>query len=356
MRLPTENSKQFLPSDPCQRLLIQSWFSRVHAASLDSYRVRSLDSLAIADEILNSLGNAFIPSYRTKSSCQEALQLLGKDHILRNGWTEITNRALAALTTAMQSKDKDTTGPDYLSLAYHLRRLKSAASEHYRGHLLQALETALADGNADAVDDLTGRLLTRLVNEGYSLEGLFGIVVHVLIRRTQPVDFQRAFDITKSKVLAADSLYQVIVRLTGPSQPLPERIGNIAFSPEPFGVTTGNAEGEFYQGGQRTYYARITVSAREERSAGEEARRSIERVMDALRFELIHDPISIHDEFICIPRERTAAMFRFPSTVPNPKSNILPEDFNAFLNRLADLYTSQRFSPETKSKVGSALH
>lgn len=77
--------------------------------------------------------------------------------------------------------------------------------------------------------------------------------------------------------------------------------------------------------------------------------------MDALRFELIHDPISIHDEFICIPGNRPATVFRFPSTVPNPKKNIDQAEFDEFLGRLVNLYTSERFSAETKSKMASAL-
>ena len=354
MRLPTENSRLFLPSDRCQRLFIQTWYSRVHEASLDTYRVRSLDSLAIADEILDSLGNPNVPLYRTKASCAEALQILSRDYILREGWKEATDRVLAAITVAMSGKDKDTTCPDYLSLAYHLRRLKTASGE-YRGRVIQALEAALASADENAVRSLTGRLLTRLVNEGYSLEGLFGIVANVLIRRAQPVDFRRAFDITKSKVLANDTRHQIIVRLTGVSKSLPEKVGTIEFSQTPFGVATATQESDFYQTGQRTYFARMTVFAREERSAGEAARQDIERVLDALRFELIHDPISVHDEFICIPINKPAAMFRFPSTVPNPRRNIDQAEFAQFLSRLASLYISDRFSAETKSKMSSAL-
>jgi len=356
MRLPTENSKVFLPADPCQKLFVQTWYSRVHSASLDTYRVRTLDSLAICDELLSSLGNPYISHYRTKSSCDEALDLLRKDHILHQHWKEETNRALAALACVKGSKDKDTTCPDYLSLSYHLRRLKSTASIQYKSHLIQALEVALTETDTDAVVDLTGRLLTRLINEGYSLEGLFGIVAKVLIRTTPHADFHNVFETAKSKVLAEDTQYQVIVRLLGPSIPIPPKVGLIEFNQAPFGVTAGKTKTEFYQAGKRTYYARMMVSARDERSAGEEARRSIERVMDALRFELIHDPINIHDEFICIPNGLQASMFRFPSTVPNPKRNIAPADFSEFLQRLADLYISKRFSPETKSKVESALH
>ncbi len=356
MRLPIENSKLFLPSNRCQRLFIQAWYSRVHAASLDTYRVRSLDSLAIADEILDSLGNSNVPLYRTKSSCEEAVQLLGKDFVLHTGWKEATERALSALTVALRSKDENTTCPDYLSLAYHLRRLKSSASAGYRGQVIHALEVALGDEDFATINDLTSRLLTRLVNEGYSLEGLFGIVANVLIRHTQTDSFSRSFDTIKNKVLAGDAEFQVILRLIGPSKALPDKIGNIDFAQEPFGVTTGRPDSEFYQEGSRRYFARVTVFAREERSAGEEARRSIERVMDALRFELIHDLISVHDEFICVSNSKPAMMFRFPSTVPNPKRNIYQTEFAEFLDRLAGLYTSDRFPAETKSKVGSALH
>lgn len=203
---------------------------------------------------------------------------------------------------------------------------------------------ALTDGDVEAVVDLTGRMLTRLVNEGYSLEGLFGIVANVLIGRTQPVDFGRAFEATKNKIL-----------LTGFSKSLPDKIGSIEFNQEPFGLTPTREGSDFYQEGQRRYFARITVSAREERSAGEEAKRSLERLLDALRFELIHDPISVHDEFICIPSNQRPAMFRFPSTVPNPKKNIYQAEFAEFLSLLVGLYTSERFSSETKSKLASAL-
>lgn len=275
MRLPTENTKLFLPDDPCQRLFVQAWYSRVHSASLDTYRVRSLDSLAIADEILDSIGNPNSLLYRTKVSCEEAVQLLLCDHVLRANWSEVTARVQTALTAALKGKDEDTTGPDYLNLAYHLRRLKSSAEADYRGVLLRDLETALTGGDFDAVDDLTGRLLTRLVNEGYSLEGLFGIVANVLIRRTQPIDFDRSFAITKNKVLAGDTEYQVVVRLTGLSRALPARIGSIEFDQEPFGLTPPREGSDFFQEGRRRSFARVTVSAREERSAGEEARGSI---------------------------------------------------------------------------------
>ena len=360
MELPFENSKVFLPIEWHERLFVQTWYGRVHAASLDSHRLRSLDSLAIADEILNNLGNPNIPLYRTKASCEEALELLSKDHILRQGWQLQTERSLAALAEALKCKDEDTASPDFLTLVYHLRRLKSAATSDYRGHLILAIEKALSDRDADAIYDLTGRLLTRLVNEGYSLEGLFGIVANVLIRQTPPVNFARGFGITKDKVLSGESEYQIIMRLTGPSKLLPTQIGRIAFRQEPFGVTIETTPNnpiktDFFRQGQRTYYAQITVSAREERSAGEEARRRLERVMDALRFELMHDLISVHDEFVYIIPNRPPAVSRLPSTVPNPKRNIRPAEFAEFLDRLTQLEASDRFSSETKSKMESAL-
>ena len=355
MQLPKENSQLFLPPERCQRLFIQTWYSRVHTASLDTHRMRSMDSLAIADEILGSLGNTNVPLYRTKASCEEALLLLSQDQVLRDDWKPQTDRVLSALTTALKSKDEDTTCPDYLSLAYHLRRLKSEATAGYRDRLVHTIEDALAVGDWDAIHDTTGRLLTRLVNEGYSLEGLFGLVANVLIRRTRSVDFPRSLAAVKNKVLAVESEHEIIMRLTGPSKPLPGSIGSINFSQEPFGVSVGASDSAFFQRGQRTYYARIVVDAREERSAGEAARNRIERVMDALRFELVHDPISVHDEFICIPQDRPATVYRLPSTIPNPKKNIRPTEFADFLKRLSDLDSSDRFSMETKSKMQSAL-
>lgn len=110
MRLPTENSRLFLLTDQCQRPFIQAWYSRVHSGSLDTYRVRSL-------------GNLNIPVCRTKSSCEEAVVLLRNDYVLWGNWREATERVMTALTAALKIKDENTTCPDYLGLAYHLRRL-----------------------------------------------------------------------------------------------------------------------------------------------------------------------------------------------------------------------------------------
>lgn len=363
MRIIKETKAIQLPEDSIHRFFMQIWYSLVHRNSLDSHRVRYMNSLNILRELhglilKENLGDIYEDIRR---GAEEALAILSRDKIISKYFIEHFNRIKPLLEDITKITKKEESLQSVKMLSYYLKDTLSALVEKYKTNILSELEKAIFETKSQVeVYEYTGTLLSVLIDEGHSIEELFGIIQNIFIdnRSRKEFSFADNFQLTKKIVDHIDYTYQNLFRLKGckKNEFLPSDLADIKFEKEPVIENAYDIVKAFLSPGQNIIFARITAAAQDDRSAGIIAKKRLDDLLDLIRFELEQEVISVDKEFVSIrPDKSTARIFKLPSEIPNPNKNITAEEFKQFIQCINNLIETRSIDRESREKIKSAI-
>ena len=363
MRIFKETKSIQLPEDITHRFFIQIWYSLVHRNSLDSHRVRCMNSLNILREnqdliLKENLGDIYEDIRR---GAEESLVILSRDKIVSKYFSEHFNRIKPLLEDIAKGTKKEESRPSVKMLSYYLKDILSELVEKYKTNILVELEKAIFESKSQLeIYEYTGTLLSVLIDEGHSIEELFGIIQNIFInnRRGKEFSFADNFQLTKQIVDHGNYTYQSLFRLKGckKNEFLPSELTDIQFEKEPVIENADETVKSFLYPGQKIVFAKITAAAQDDRSAGIIAKKRLDDLLDLIRFELEQEVITVDKKFVSIrPDKLTARIFRLPSEIPNPNKNITAEDFKQFIHRVNNLIETHSIDRESREKIKSAI-
>lgn len=358
MRIIKESDAVKLPVERSQRIFIELWYGMVHRNSLDSHRVRCMNSMNILRELFDLLSKT-LPKIEedVKRVAQEALKIIGDDKVINDHFTKTWMR-LKPLIEALNGKDGSKNNA---LIRYFLRDFLKELGESYKKAVLFELRKAIFDTkNEEDVFKCTGTLLSLLIDEGHSIEELFAIVQNVFIsnRSAVPRTFQENFEFFCQMVEREKSEYEIIFRLEGGKKPdlIPEQIAGIRFERTPSLADSTGRVRSFLSPGQNVLFARIKVVSQDDRSAGLVAKDNLEEILDLIRFELEQEVVSIDQEFISIRTDKnTSRVFKLPGHIPNPQKNVDKDSFQLFIRTVGDTFQNDPAARESRERLKSAF-
>jgi len=349
------------PDNPGQRLFVQLWYSMVHRGSLDSHRVRCMDSLNITRELQTLFSK---PPQKVETDIQrvagEALQILSADRSLKKHF----HSHFARIQPLLEHLAVKATRPNLID--YYLRDLVTDLEARYKSCILDDLELAIFhEGSDEKIRELTGVLLTRLVDEGQTLESLFNIGRYILLGRDDAfTEFRERFSRLRSVVTRQPSNHSLVFRLSGfhkPGEALPQLPGlklRPTWKTPPDCSIPEHAEQrvkEFLSPDTHAF-ATIQITAWDDRAAGRSGRSRLESALDLLRFEREAGPIVVDNHFLSIREsDSIARVYEIPRAIPNPTRRVRLADFHQFVADTTGVLQSQILDGPSREKIRSAL-
>lgn len=309
----------------------------------------------------------------------EACQIFTKDPVLRTSlFAEVTSR----LTRLMEDKGelattKDEGGHAIDLLRYYVAELQHQIRASYVSGAL-ALLAKLLVGSAteqppeedrfEEIHDLTGHLLSTLIDNGFSLEALFTLYSRILVpRRFRPGGvFSRRLEAARGLLTQAEKKFLVVLCLDNVTDPdnFPPEIGGVRFCQHPIEVAipidASPAAGltrKFLQSGNRRLFASMEATAQDPRMAGSRAADHINNILNLVRFEYERDCITLSRSFTFaqVGEDHPARTYELPAVVPNPSSSIDGDGLAAFVKSVDELVLHGAFDSEGRDRVMSAF-
>lgn len=164
MRIIKDSKAIKLPGDSTQRFFIQSWFSMAHKDSLDSHRVRCMNSVNIVDELIEFLSETKSKLPRIKDdisrTAAEAFEILAKDPIVQQRFSYHWQK----LSPLWEDITPQKLPPAVVS--YYLRDFQSDLKQNYKGFVIDAIGHEIYESkNLQNLFGHTGSLLSLLIHE-----------------------------------------------------------------------------------------------------------------------------------------------------------------------------------------------
>ena len=358
MRIIRDSKKIKLPKDDIKKFFIQSWFSLVHMNSLDSHRVRCMNSVNIINELVEfiSTEKSKLPGIQDDIllTTSESLEILSKDLIVQKHFKNHFNRIEPILNELQPKKPIPNVA------AFYLQDFQSDLKKDYKQFIIEAIgQEVYTEKDYDNLFFYLGSLLSLLIHEGHSIEELFAIVRDIFIsnKSHHKYSFDDNFNFAKGIISRQPSNYDIIFKLLGCSKfdSLKSILGD-KISQEVKLTTADKNVTKFFNPGQNVLFAKFTVCAQDDRSAGLLAKKELDGILDLIRFELENRVISVENEFVAIrENDRNARKFRLPTIVPNPAKNINPKHFEDFVGCFNRIFQNEKLNSGSKEKIKSAL-
>ena len=358
------DKKQALDSESA-KFLAQAWYSLVHSSSLDSHRVRCMNPVNILRELIDLIEKLNKPNFSKKIDkdiklvCLEAREILSADVILQEHFKKRYDEILPYLTEVGESAKLPTD--KFRHLSFLLKDLFFECSTDYMtlslSLLLQFLEGKIAE--EDALQCLSG-LLSYLVDSGYSIESVYSFCMNILIHNKSEESKGALNNLTfLSRVLTKDrSDYEITFKIYGfeGDNSVPEKIGDITLKRAVAFDTPDAKLNKFCEQKPNAIFGSIAITAKDDRSSGQKAKKKLDDILDLLRFELIIITLRVDDTFVSKRLESgKVKIFKIPNIIPNPKRFLSHDDFSSMLSRLDRILVTDQVERETKNKLLSAF-
>ena len=357
-----------------QRYFLGSWFNMVHMYSLDSYRVRVMNSKAALREVHRCLTHAAATTDDKLAILSEAETVVNNDPVLKlSPFNE-----LADSISAILKNDKERLATQKMAkldermLFYFLAELQPLLETKYQDTAFDELQKILSAPDADGASEeilenihqLTGNLLSTILDRGVSLESLYSLYAQILVPRAvdNTYQFEKKIGLVRAILSNKPQPYTVTFAVDWISEPnqLPTALGDLTLSDlPPFELQNATANQRYLKPGPKRKFATVEkVEASDERAAGSLAFEQVNNVVHLLRFEYENARIEVGEQFAIKKHDQVGAtgkMFRVPRVLPNPELHIKTGEAVAFVTSVRKLLSGSKFNAEGSDRINSAF-
>ncbi len=347
-----------------ERLFVELWHSMTHMLSLDSYRVKCMNSRMIIRELSEELRIGLISDGELKALCMEAEEILASDPIIKASFTA-GNRAITSFLSsppvAKDAKDRvnRATSDAWRQFVLTAEDFSVGLEQDYFRRLAAALHVAIKPDNEEEIHTLLGSLLSDLVDRGWTLEALYRWHTKFLPDddgTTYP--FEKNLSFMLAQLSRDKQEFRVSLRLTGSDKLL--SVGafhGLNLASKITVVAKTDAEKRFAESNALVTFATTTVQAVDAVSATIETRALAEQLLDLMRFDYEHrNVVRIEDQ--CYVRRNgdgRSDLIRIRHAVPNPREAVDDDDFHRFVRDLDGLAQKSRLDPAARRQLNAAI-
>ncbi|MCG5077110.1 hypothetical protein [Paraburkholderia tagetis] len=361
-----------------QRFFAECWYNLVHEASLDAFRLRTMNPCNAIRELRRVCVDGVSEGHRLQVAA-ETRSILKFDAVV-NRPSEFARRAKDLIDLLEKPSGKLTESSGQVTLSWRLidtfcRELQVDLQSLYITRSISLVRDLVAqpDG-ADINDDaeslrtlgnVVGALLSVLVDTGWTLETLFWLHKQHLGQWSptngHPYDFNLALRRTVARIERPPQDYTVIYTLASVSRPeeFPDTIADINFSTAAPELPEGTKSGarRFATEGGGKVFASTTVLASEARMAGAIARDRIARVLDVMRYSYERRQIQLSEKFlVSTPSRRAPGLVDLAGeSIPNPRASVSTAQFERFMAQIQRLAGHENVEPGAQDRIYSAF-
>jgi hypothetical protein len=324
-----------------------------------------MNSLNIIEELQSFLvgPKSTLPRIKddVKRTISESIEILDNDPVIKkyfeSQYSDIKDILVKFIKSENGENKKDNI-PDIL--IFFIRDFFHNLNTNYKNYILTEIRNELYESkNIQNLYALIGALLSVLIHEGHSIDELYVIIVNIFIKNKSvpPKTFEENYNFVERILKRDKSNYQIIFKLSGCNRfsDFEPALGE-TIVPQVELNNAGKKVKEFLEIGQNILFAKFNVESQDDRSAGLKAKRSLDLILDLIRFELEDSVIEVERDFVsvrsCIQPPRR---FPLPTTVPNPSSNLQSDQFLNFMAQSNNLFSNVNIDIESKEKIRSAL-
>ncbi len=158
MRVIKETRTIKLPDDSTYRFFIQIWYSMVHRNSLDSHRIRCMNSFNILRELNDLIAKQNLLNIKDdiKRVSEETINILERDKIIHRYFSHNFQRVKPLLQDVIKKEISKGMKKERSStlLAYYLKDFIIDLKERYKTSILSELEKAVFESKSE--EDIFG--------------------------------------------------------------------------------------------------------------------------------------------------------------------------------------------------------
>ncbi len=355
-KLQTANLK------PCERLFVELWHSMTHMRSLDSYRVRCLNSRLVIRELFQELTINLIDEDDLRELFEETNEILNKDTIVCRQFPAHFARIAPLLKTHCQPKKgqaKKGTNHQSSDLYYILSDLNVILEKEYFDALCDHIPSSVKPDNENEISSLTGALLSDLTDRGWHLESLHSWCDHFLapMKGGRTYTFIQNLEFMLQLFRKPPLNYDVTLRIYGG-----KRIVEIAshgafkFAETPSIKLENLFENKWGSANPGRTFGTIRVSAVSAFSAAISARDAFEELANLLCFNFERERLTV-DQRCYVMRliDEKKEMPLVQANIPNPVESIEHKDFLGFVANLNTISQNTKIEPHSLRLLNGAI-
>lgn len=351
--------------EPYQLFFVELWYDMTNRYSLDSYRVRCLNVHGIIKELLHELQVGLLNDKELKWLCDEALEHLNSDSVIRVGFSKLQRTVRDLLRKPPQGGNKGKTSRERSreckTLEFVLRDFAVALDKDYLSRLAEALPTAMRPENEEELRQIVAALLSELVSRGWSMTSLWSWHRHFLAENAAPgQSFDERIKFMLRRVQQGPETFRVTLRLSG-SQNLAtiKKFHELDLN-DSVDIATVNQDKlnkqqleRFAQASSYTTFATTSVDALDRESAAMAGRARVESLLDLFRFDYEARVIKLEPWcLVCRERDGRAYLLEIQHTVPNPART---NDFDGLAGQVDRLLEKDCIDPVSRMRLSAAL-
>jgi len=333
--------------EPHESLFVGLWHSMTHNKSLDSYRVRCMNSRTIVREISQECRLNLMATAELGQLCMEAKSILEQDPVCGKYFSGSLKTLLPFLikvppidrADVKKKQVEDEKGFREFTLV--VNDFYVGLERSYFGYLCDYLQSAIKPDNDEEIKLVTSYLLSDLVDQGWPLETLFSWPEKYL----EAPPTHTFVDNLKFmlKVLNYPSQeYKIILKISQSSVlPTIGLHGEFAFSSNCSVNASAQASiARFAKSSQSVCFAETTRIDFDFKAAVINARNDLDKLIDLLRFGFELDKLTIDN--VCYVKRLSDSkeeIIVVQHILPNPTDDIKKMNFPSFsgdLNAIAD--------------------
>ena len=344
-----------------EALFVELWYSMTHMRSLDSYRVKCMNSRTIMRELAEELRIGHLSPSELQGLCAEALEILDGDEVLKENYP----LSLATVKPFLENPPvPDKKNKKDEAALRHERAFLFAAEDFavslkkdYFDQLCNVLPEVVRSKDAKRIHAVTAALLTDLVDQGWTLASLnLWHKVFLPLKGKDAFTFSKNLDFMLKQLSRGVQKFQVILKFSGTDKLKNIRAyGDFAISESADFSPTTEAEERFCKLQAQTTFAACTIEAVDHVAAAIEARSSFGQLIDLLRFDFARSLVRINET--CYVRRDDGRVFipRITHAVPNPVESVDPESFLKFVETFDNVLNSPRIEESSRRQLQAAV-
>lgn len=351
---------------PHERCFLECWYSMTHMRSLDSYRVRCMNSRTIIRELAGELRIGLISDEEIRALCDEARVTLASDPVLAKHFPTTVKTIQPFLDGPPVAKEKGDKRVEaerkskLREFAFAVEDLRVALERDYFTHLCNDLPEVIKPNNEAETLSITGSLLSDLVDRGWTLESLYQWHRHFLRKEvTQKYTFSQNLRFVLEQLTRPAQPFVVTLRLSGSKRLVGiAEYGDFSISTAP-SLTPNHknrAELNFCKPHETVCFATRTVEAVDHVSAAVHARSSFEQLLDLLCFDYERQTVRIEETFLV--ERKNDGKRRLPrvlQAVPNPVETLDESEFLKFVADFGVVTKTDRIARFSRWQLQAAI-
>ena len=358
------NTKQFSVANlqPHESLFVELWHSMTHTKSLDTYRIKCMNSRTIIRELSDEIGIGLVNEEEISAICAEAKAILEADPICKVHFPSFLDSIVPFLTDVPQLSHKEkekklSNEKRFTEFRFILTDFSVALERSYFSYLCDGLKASVKPNNDNETKSIISSLLSDLADRGWPLETLFGWPQNFL-KAPPNHTFNENLDFMLRILQNPQQRFEVTLRLSKCSNlPTIAQHEDFSFS-QSSEINTGRDPdiAKFATSFQSVCFAKTQVQDFDFRSSAINAREKLEQIVDLLRFGFEPDKLSIENTcYVKRLGDSKEEIIAIPHILPNPTDDIPYQDFVSFSDDLNAILKKATIEQRSRTQLKAAI-